>query len=466
MSTTLAICNATVIDVETGGKDPRDILIEGERIVGIGPVGSLAIPADAHTVDATGRFAIPGLWDAHVHITSYNKLGDTVFPLFAGYGVTSVRDMGGHLETLLAYRDKALQKDRVAPRIWYAGPFINSSPSYVPRGYKGSKSVEVDTREEAHQLVDSLVEVGVHFLKAYESLVPEAFEGLAERAKHHGLKMAGHMPMSMSIADILEHVPDYDIQHLGGYGGIKVECACLGEQLQRDRAALLAKKRANADSETTGSKLLHSVVKEVPVYPKDMDPEKRAAMIELFVEKGTWHTPTFVIQMSLADLGFENAPELIKSLQYVPKELAAEGKAEWEALKEHFEEYYTWGDWWMETVGLLHKAGVPLLSGTDGPYPFLGTGGVLLHFELQAMVQAGLSPLEALKTATINPARFLKIEDDLGTLAEGKYADLVLLDKDPLENIRNTLSINSVFSRGQFLDRQALDKLFASMIQE
>ena len=214
MSTTLAIRNATVINVENGDKAPRDILIEGDRIAAIGPVGSLTIPSDVQTVDATGRYAIPGLWDAHVHITSYNKLGDTVFPLFAGYGVTSVRDMGGHLETLLAYRDKALQKDRVAPRIWYAGPFINSSPTYIKK--EKSKSVEVDTREEAHQLVDALAEAGVHFLKAYETLVPEVFEALAERAKHHDLKMAGHTPISMTVADILEIVPDYDIQHLGG----------------------------------------------------------------------------------------------------------------------------------------------------------------------------------------------------------------------------------------------------------
>jgi len=465
MSKTLAICNATVIDVDTGGKDPRDILIEGERIAAIGSVGSLAIPSDARTVDATGRYAIPGLWDAHVHMTNYREMGDTVFPLFAGYGVTSVRDMGGHLETLLAYRDKALQKDRVAPRIWYAGPFINSSPSYFPPERKDSKSVEVDTREEAHQLVDALVEAGVHFIKPYEALLPEAFAALAERAKHHGLKLAGHTPISMTIADILEIVPDYDIQHLGGFGGIKIECACYGEQLHRERAALLAAKRAKADSESAGMKFVHSMIKEVPTYPKDQDPGKRSAMIELFVEKGTWHTPTFVIAINPANLGIENDPELIKSVQYLPKELVAAGKAEWASYKEMIEERATWDPWYMETVGLLHKAGVPLLAGTDGPYPLWG-GGVMLHFELQAMVQVGLSPLEALRTATINPAKFLEIEDDLGTLAEGKYADLVLLDKDPLENIRNTLSINSVLSRGHYLDRQALDELFAGLAKE
>jgi len=467
MSKTLVISNATVIDVETGGKNPSDILVEGERIVGIGPVGSLAIPADARTVDATGRYAIPGLWDAHVHMTSYGEMGDTIFPLYAGYGVTSVRDMGGHLETLLAYRDKALQKDRFAPRIWYAGPFINSTPAYLPPNpKKGSKSVEVDTRKEAHQLVDTLVEAGVHFIKPYEMLLPEAFTALAERAKHHGLKLAGHTPISMTIADILEIVPDYDIQHLGGFAGIKVECACHGELLHRQRTALLAERRAKADSETAGNKILLNVVKDLPTYPEDQDPDKRAAMIELFVEKGTWHTPTFMIMTSHASLGFDKDPELIKSFQYLPKGLVAAGKAEWESLREVLEYYYSWEQWHMETVGLLHEAGVPLLAGTDGPSPSRGGGGILLHFELQAMVQAGLSPLEALRTATINPAKFLEIEDDLGALAEGKYADLVLLDKDPLEDIRNTLSINSVFSRGQYLDRSALDDLFAGLAKE
>lgn len=462
MNKTLAICGATVIDTYNGNKSLCDILVEGERIAAIGSVGSLNIPANAESIDATGRYAIPGLWDAHVHITFTPDLKDRMPALCTAYGITSVRDMGGKLERLLAYRKKSLQKNSLMPRLWFAGPFINSTPLFIDD--PNTMSVEVDNEQEASELVDALAEAGVHFIKPYESLLPEMFKAIAERAKHYDLKLAGHTSMNMTIAEILDVVPDFDIQHLGGHGGMKVDCACQGERLQRERAALLAAKRAGADSDAELVKLMHSVLDELPVSPADQDPEKRTAMIELFVEKGTWHTPTFTVMMSLANLNFENNPDRIEGMKYLPKAFVQESIDFMKGYEKVIEERHTWDAWYMETAGLLHKAGVPLLAGTDSPL-FTMAPGQALHLELQAMVQAGLSPLAALQTATVNPAKFLEIEDDLGSIAEGKFADLLLLNKDPLDDISNTLAIDSVLTRGRHLNRQALDQMFADMTE-
>ena len=461
MSKQLAICGATVIDTYTGAKDIRDILIEGERVAAIGPVGSIEIPAETETVDARGRYLIPGLWDAHIHLTVWPEIEENISALLTAYGITSVRDMGAKLDNILAFRKKAMQKEALAPRIWFAGPFINSSPVWATN--KNSISVEVDTQEEAFNLVDALAEAGVHLIKPYETLLPEAFEALVKRAKKHGLKVAGHAPMSLTLPELLDIIPDYDIQHLGGDSGMKIGCDCLGEQIHRDRVALLEANRATAE---TGVELLYGVVEALQASPDKQDPDKRSALIELFIEKGTWHTPTLVVTMSLANLGFDDHPERVEALQYLPKAILKKWQEVFNTYKGMFEARYRWDSWYIETVGLMHKAGIPMLAGTDSPPSGDYTPGSALHFELQALVQAGLSPLAALQTATLNPAKFFEIEHDFGSIAKGKFADLLLLEKDPLEDIRNTRSIVSVLSRGHYLDRQALDDLFASMTEE
>ena len=460
MTTTLAICGATVIDTYTGAKDIRDILIEDERVAAIGPTDSFNIPADTEKVDARGYYAIPGLWDAHIHLTAWPEVEDRMSALLTAYGITSVRDMGAPLEQILAFRKKAMQKNTIAPRIWFAGPFINSSPVWST---KTQISVEVDTAEEATKLVDILAEAGIHFVKIYETLLPEAFKAIVKRARQRGLKVAGHALMNMTIPEILDIVPDYDIQHLGGHAGMKIECACLGEQLHRDRIALLKANRSTAES---GVKLLLGVAEEVQASPDDQDPKKRSALIELFTEKGTWHTPTLVISMRLASLGFEQDPDRIKGLEYLPKDFIEKYQEEMNSIKDMLEARYKWDSWYIQTVGLMHQAGVPMLAGSDTPPNGDYTPGIALHFELQAMVKAGLSPLAALQTATVNPAKFFDIEHDIGSIAKGKFADLLLLEKDPLEDITNTRRIVSVLSRGHYFDRQTLDGLFAGMAEE
>jgi hypothetical protein len=382
--------------------------------------------------------------------------------LLTAYGITSVRDMGAPLDEILAFRQKALQKTALAPRIWFAGPYLNSSPAWTKQN---QMSMEVDTQKEAIELIDTLAEAGIHFIKAYEVLLPEVFKAVVKRAKELGLKVAGHIPISLTVKEVLEIEPHYDIQHLGGGTGssMRFDCACFGEQLHLERKGILEANRANAK---IGADLLLQVEETVTVSPADQDPKKRAELIQLFIEKGAWHTPTLIVLISQETLGLDQDLERAKALQYLPQDFMREKQAMLKGVKSFFDNQIEWGPWVMETVGLMHEAGVPLLAGTDCPPIMMYTPGLALHFELQALVQSGVSPLAALQAATLNPARFFDIENDLGSIAKGKFADLLLLDRDPLEDISNTRRIVSVLSRGHYLDRQMLDNLFENMIDK
>ncbi len=299
-------------------------------------------------------------------------------------------------------------------------------------------------------------------IKPYEMLRPELFKAVVERAHFHGLRTGGHISAYMTIEEVLEIDPDYDILHLGGQcSGMKFDCTGNADQWRQKRVAAL---EAHRDKAKNGGDLLGRMEDDVPIEPPEADSTSRHRLIERFVEKGTWHTPTITCIANPKDLGFEHNPDRLDTFQYVPADLLQRCHAV--TASPMMLGRYQWGLWYLETVGLLHKAGVPLLAGTDHP-PFLDyTPGVALHFELAAFAKAGISPLAALQTATLNPARFFDIEGDFGSVSEGCYADLLLLDKDPLIDINNTRCIQAVVSRGQLFDRQRLDSLLEDMTEK
>lgn len=454
MSINKLISGATVIDIYTGVKNCKDILIHGEKIIAVGPVDSLDIPGSTERIDATGKYAIPGLWDAHIHMTVWPEYTHQLSVLLVANGITSVRDMGGKIEDVVTLRDYNRQKDVVAPRMWIAGPIIDGAP-HMAQGY----GVEVNSPEEAVELVDALVEQGIDFIKLYEMLLPEVFSTLVERAQHyHHLPAAGHIPQRMTISEVLE-IGRYDVQHLGGTGsGMKYDCV-LDHYPMPDRKAIL-------DSRTpqqSGLDLLMKVGGATEITPDNMDPEKIAALIQLFVEKSTWHTPTLVAGVSFSDLGFTEDFFATDTVRYLPK-ARQQAAIDIQNPKADPTNVYKFGSWSLQIVNQMHSAGVKLLAGTDSPP--LHVPGFCLHLELKAMVVAGLSPLEALQTATINPAEFFKISHDIGSIDVGKYADLILLDKDPLLDIENARCITSVMSRGQFFNREALDSMLSNITKQ
>jgi len=456
------IAGATVIDTYTGAKTIRDILIQGSRVFQMSAPGNLVTPHDAKVINARGKYAIPGLWDMLTHPSTFPEIEDRMPALFIAHGVTSIRVIGEPIDKTLAWQDKAQMPGALVPHIWFSGPFINSSP---PWG--NPKSINADTPEEAYALVDDLVGKGADMIKPYEMLRPEVFKAIVERADYHGLRTGGHVPTRMTIEEVLEIAPTYEILHLGGQcTGMKFDCTRDPSRWRDRRVAALD---ANQHSISKGWELLLAMEKAVPVMVSDSDQKKRECVIKTFSKKGTWHTPTLMAIVSMADLGIDSNADRLHSDKYMPKDFLQKlldtfGVPEVVDIEE---KRHQWGPWFMETVGLMHKAGIPLMAGTDyPPYVELCAPGLALHFELTAFVKAGLSPLSALQTATLNPAKYFDIEHDFGSIAEGRYADLLLLEADPLEDINNTRKIAAVISRGKYLDRQNLDQMLQDMIDQ
>ncbi|MCT2534101.1 amidohydrolase family protein [SAR92 clade bacterium H231] len=462
MSAEIMLTGATVIDTYTGVKGIRDILTQGDRITQVVMPGTLTAPPNTKVIDAKGTYAIPGLWDMLCHAVTYPQLAERLPALLVAQGVTSIRMIGEPLDKTLMLRDISEQAGAIAPRLWFSGPYINSSP---PWG--SAKSLTADTPEEAYALVDELVDAGVHMIKTYEMLKPEVFAAIVQRADHHGLRTGGHVPTRMTIEDVLKVAPHYEILHLGGQcTGMKFDCT-KDADLWRDRR--VSALDANQTSMDAGWKLLEAMEKVVSLSLSDLDSENRDRLIQCFVSNGTWHTPTLMAIASIDDLGLSEDLERQHSVNYLPQDLLRElidtyglpGESDVEKSRQQ------WGPWFMETVGLMHKAGVRLMAGTDyPPYIELCAPGLALHFELSTFAKVGLSPLAALQTATLNPAKYFEIEHDFGSIAAGRYADIVLLDADPLEDINNTRRIAAVISRGRHLDRQKLDQLLDDMIEQ
>lgn len=455
MSTHRLISGATVIDIYTGAQAEKDILIHADKIVGLGSTGSLEVPDGTEKIDAVGQYVIPGLWDAHIHMTLWPEYTDQLAALCVANGITSVRDFGGRLDDVIALRQQSEQQNTVAPRMWIAGPIVDGTPQIVD-----GMAVAVSSVEEATVLVDTLVEQGIDFIKPYEMLRPDVFKALVQRAHYHHRPAAGHVPMRMAMSEVLE-IGHYDFQHLGGVcSGMRYDCV-QDQHPVPDRKALL---EARAPDES-GADLMMKVANATDLMPEYMDPEKIANLVKRFVEKGAWHTPTLVGIVSFRDLGFTEDPFVTDTLHYLPepRQLAALEARQSDADPTSV---YKFGPWSMEIVNQLHKAGVKLLAGTDSPPIPTYTPAFCLHLELKAMVLAGLSPLAALQTATLNPAEFFGITDEFGSIDIGKCADMVLLEKDPLIDIDNCRHIKSVISRGQFFDRKKLDALLASIAEQ
>lgn len=449
----IAITGATVIDVRSGAQQKRDILIRDGRIAELRAPGRLRTSRNARVIDATGQYAIPGLWDMHVHLTSVPEFADRILTLYIANGVTSVRDTGGRVDDVLAVRKRAEEGSIAAPRIWVAGPVIDGSPPvHIGNTAPGVETSAVaDTPAQAVALVDSLAQRDVDFIKAYEMLRPEVLAALIERAHHHGLSVTGHVPLRTTTLQALDMGLD-GIEHLRG---MEFDCAREPQRLLDERVRLMDEYAAEP-----GVRLRRRVHASVrPGAFASQDPAACAALIRQFVEKGTWHTPTLHI-VAFRSLNYHSDPSWSENWQYLPAALRPVWR---ERLAEYTEEskYTEWrthGDWAIATVGQMHAAGVRILAGTDSP-GLIFMPGFTLHDELAALVRAGLSPLAALQAATLNPARYFGVERDSGSIERRKLADIVLLAADPLADIGNSRRINAVIAKGRVYDRAALDRM-------
>ena len=445
LAQTIVFEHATVIDA-TGAPPKKDfsVAVRDGRIVSVKPQTD-AVPG-AVVIDATGKFLIPGLWDMHMHITA----PQIMFPLLVANGITGVREMysGAALSTIREWR---LLPD--APRLlapgFIDGPLMTGN---LP------DAVAVANAEQARGAVRALKAEGADFLKVYNSVPRVAFLALMAEARAAGIAVAGHVPeevspLEASVAGMRSE------EHLNN---ILLNASKDEVRLRAERVAMMY------DSKITGAQRLRLLAWPMLAGLVDTyDEKKAAALFQAFVKNGTWQTPTLAI---LDGFVHELDEEVVNDprRRFLPKVwtdnwdprviyyLKDQSPADYEVLHQRMRMLLTR---YRKLVGDMHRSGVELLAGTDtNPLnPVLPGWG--LHEELVLLQESGLTNMQALQTATRNPARYFGILEETGTVEEGKSADLVLLDADPLEDIRNTQKINTVVMRGHYYSRTDLDAM-------
>ncbi len=447
----LAIDHVTVIDV-TGGPDLADqiVLIAGDSIVGVAKSGSIEIPRDAQRIDARGKFLIPGLWDMHTHVAGISAnpvwAKQTLLPLLIANGITGIRDMGGDLDALESWRHEIENGTLIGPRIVAAGPML------LPARRAGANPAPADpailrvgTAQESRAAVDSLQKRGADFIKLIE-VSRENYFAIADESKKDSIPFAGHIPSDVTATEA-SNAAQKSIEHII-YSSLAFDCSAQGDELKQKLQEASAKRDAQTTADIT-DQANHT-----------FSAEKAAALWQTFKKNGTWVTPTlFSIWVNAHQL--EMSPD-DPQLAYLPASL----QKEWAPAKSPSKADRDTEAWWerqfendRKLTGEMNRAGVRLLAGSDSldRYDFVGTS---LHRELQMLVSAGLTPLEALQTATLNPAEFLAIVKS-GRISPSYLADLVLLDGDPTGDIANTGKIAAVVLHGRLLVRGELDAMLA-----
>lgn len=440
----LAIKNVAVIDAANGTREARTVLVRDGRIEAV-QGADLPVRA-ASSVDGTGQYLIPGLWDFHVHLTYDARFTEAMPGLFLHHGITSIRDTGGPLE-LVTPVVQALRADgALAPRVFFSGPLMDGRDVVydgVNLPLLGLGNPDVETARANMAL---LAEAGVDFVKIYEMVSPEVFEVLVEEARVRGLPIDGHVPLAMRARDVGPRVQS--LEHLRN---LEMDCTA-------DPVALVSERRRvleNPEGIPGGAlrSRLHGMhrIPSVNAYDEAQCREVMASMM------GTIQVPTLRLNALSLRPPFTRS-DWSQVMEKVPSEVAADWTAPAGGPLGGRSTDTTYPDWSLFLVGLMHEAGVPIGAGTDTPIGF-AVPGYSLHSELEMLVQAGLSPLEALRSATLRPAEFFGLQGEMGTIEAGRVADLVLLSGNPLEDITLTRSVQAVVTKGRLLDRNELDAL-------
>lgn len=438
----IALRNVTVIDM-TGAAPKRSmtVVVSDTRITAIGKSNRLRISRDGQIVDGTGKFLIPGLWDMHVHFTRV----DTTFPLFIANGVTGVRNMGGELDQLVRWRADLAAGKLIGPRIVACGPIVDGPP---PAAH--GPTVVVKDAAEARAAVDRLKRSGADCVKVYDRLPRDAYFAIIDEAKKMRMPVVGHVPLSLTSVEASE-AGQRSIEHLGSIfeSSSPLESELFNEE--RTTEPITEPSDFPRRIAARGTRMLDTY-----------DAQRANEIFAHFVRNQTWQVPTleFKWAQTFIDDLFRKGDD---RLRYI----AESDEQRWSPTKNFFARYRTpeyisfrhrlWRKE-LDLVRAMHTAGVPFMAGTDlsGAFVFPGFS---LHHELELLVQAGFTPMEALQTATRNPAVFLGELNSQGTIEKGKLANLVLLDSNPLVDIRNTGTINAVLLNGRFFSREDLNNL-------
>jgi hypothetical protein len=448
----LAFVHVTIIDA-TGAPPKPDmtVVISGGRITAIENSTKLNVPDGAWVVDGTGKFLIPGLWDMHIHLDDSElwplhvsrEEKEMIFPLLIATGITGVRDMGGSLEQLQQWKLRITLGQMLGPRIFMSGPLVDGNFA----AWLGT--VQVTTEAEGRAAVQSISRRGADFIKVYNSIPRRAYFGIADEAKRLGIDFAGHIPELISAAEASD-AGQKSVEHMIG---ILLSCSTNEDAFRREIAETYDDPNAP----------LTPLVRGDPAVLASFSKEKCALLFARFRRNGTWQCPTLHNNWRHAH-SFDSALMNDSRVRYYPKRfrvywnsrsLQDQRRPERQARLQAFYERLP------QLVRDMQQAGVGILAGSDAGANEYSVPGFSLHDELAEFVDAGLTPMEALQTATLNPARYFGMTDAFGTVELGKTADLILLEANPLENIRNTQKIAGVILNGRLISKPELQKMLS-----
>lgn len=424
----LAFTSVTVLPMTAGEPVLRDqtVLVRDGRVAALGPAGSVRVPAGAVRIDGRGKYLLPGLADMHVHLEHFDD--PAYLKLFLVHGVTFVRSMDGR-PGILEARRQAAAGALASPDIYTAGQVLDGDPPVR------DDNVALATPEQARRAVREQAAAGYDFIKVYTNLSPTVFEAIMSEAAARRIPVAGHAPRAVGL-EAFAASGVRSIEHLG------------------DFADSIAAPFAGQAPPPAATRRLGLVA----------DPARMRAAAARIAASGLWVVPTMITdERTLAP------PDKVEEWAKSP-EMASVDRGivqYWRGALERAAERLGPANWqWVERgkanqralVRALHEAGVPLLLGTDTPQPFVFPGSSV-HDELAHYVAAGLTPRQALALATREPARFLGQERIWGTITPGRRANLLLIDANPFEDIRNTRRIAGVVSRGRWLPAQRLQQM-------
>ncbi len=404
----------------------QTVIVGQGKIVSIGPSETTKMPENAVQVDGSGKYLMPGLVDAHVHLRQVDNLR-----LFIANGVTTVRNMSGSRRHVIWRRQ--IQHDKLlGPTIYTTGPVINGKG----RSLRRSNSAVVETAAQAERVVAEQKKAGYDFIKVYDRLTAEAYRGVVSAAKKHGIPVVGHVPWSVGLDGVLA-AGQRSIEHLFGFV----------DKIQRD------------DAPERGGTAWWQRTEAF----RHIEVSRMTSVARAIRDAGSWSCVTLVASDRLVP-GKQAGPWLTRpEMKYLsPKLRAAWGGLRFRGRTWNAQLYDHAKQMRRKMTQALHDVGARVLLGTDAMSPFV-VPGFSVHEELLNLVEAGLTPFKAIRAGTRDAAEFLGALDRFGTVSVGKRADLILVDGNPLKDVANVAKRVGVMVRGRWLPEAELNRMLAKM---